>query len=403
MADAERIPGARWMPWRPDRLESAPDPLPAVIADQYAAALAAAENDYRLGRPDEALRQLSLAASVATRRTLPHILSAEIHGEAGRRRQALDAYRLALAIAPSNEAAVAGYRWLITHADIPSAPPTDAGAAVATMDPSSQLVDVSLNARSAFLILAPYLVWLAVAEFAVTYVNPLLVFPLHGGMLGVAAVHVAFLERRAATDPRARYLAAMVMALMLTPLIRIISLTLPLSQIDAPYRYLFAGIPMLIGAVAVARYVGLRPSWMGLIWRDTRWQIIAVAVSICLGFIEWEILQPNALGALPWTAAGWLPALSVAAATGLPEELIFRGIMQTVARPLIGRLNVLYVSLVFAVLHIGYQNAIDFGFVLGVGLFYGVVFERTRSIIGISIGHGVANAVLFFVVPQLLR
>ncbi len=38
------------------------------------------------------------------------------------------------------------------------------------------------------------------------------------------------------------------MALMLTPLIRIISLTLPLSEIGAPYRYLFAGVPMLIGA-----------------------------------------------------------------------------------------------------------------------------------------------------------
>ena len=37
----------------------------------------------------------------------------------------------------------------------------------------------------------------------------------------------------------------------------------------------------------------------------------------------------------------------------------------------------------------------------GVGLLYGWVFERSRSIIGISIGHGQANVVLFFIAPNL--
>ncbi|MGQ0609413.1 MAG: hypothetical protein ACT4OQ_13265, partial [Chloroflexota bacterium] len=33
---------------------------------------------------------------------------------------------------------------------------------------------------------------------------------------------------------------------------------------------------------------------------------------------------------------------------------------------------------------------------------FGWVFERTRSIIGVSISHGLANVILFFVAPHLI-
>jgi uncharacterized protein len=87
------------------------------------------------------------------------------------------------------------------------------------------------------------------------------------------------------------------------------------------------------------------------------------------------------MGPFPWVAAGVIPAVVVGIATGAPEELIFRGVLQTATRPILGRLNWIYVSLVFAVLHIGYQSALDLAFVFGVGLLYGWVFERSRSIV----------------------
>ena len=120
-----------------------------------------------------------------------------------------------------------------------------------------------------------------------------------------------------------------------------------------------------------------------------------------LGFVEYAILQPAPLGPLPWVAGGVLPAVVVGIATGFPEELIFRGVLQTATRPILGRLNWVYASLVFAAFHIGYQSAIDLAFVFGVGLLYGWVFERSRSILGISIAHGQANVVLFFIAPNL--
>jgi membrane protease YdiL (CAAX protease family) len=410
MSQAEWTPDERLRQWLPARNEDGVDPLPGIVAVRYARALSDAEHLYRMGQPDKALPRLAMAARLAPHRALPHVLSAEIYLEAGSRLDALEAYERALQAEPTSEAASAGYQWL-AHAESvqPTQPPAAAarsvatGGAVTVESAGTAGHSQSLTISQPAIVLVLYLLALAAAETAVTYVNPILVFPLHGGILAIGAGHVALLEQRASADRKARYLAAMILALMLAPLIRIISLTLPLTQIDAPYRYLFAGVPMVIGAGMVTRYIGLKPSWIGLVWRDTAWQIVAVEISVFAGFLEYAILRPAALGALPWTAAGALPALAVGLATGFPEELIFRGIMQTAARPLLGSAwSVVYVSLVFAALHIGYESAVDLAFVLVIGLLYGWLFERTRSIIGVSLGHGIANIVLFFVAPAFL-
>jgi membrane protease YdiL (CAAX protease family) len=250
-------------------------------------------------------------------------------------------------------------------------------------------------------VLALYLVALAFAEYAVTYVNPVLVFPLHGGLLIAIGAYLLSHSEAEHGDVGTRR-APIALALGIAPLIRLISLTLPLAQLDPAFRYVAAGVPMAIGGFLVARAAGFSLSQVGLEWRATKWQVRVVVVSVGLGFVEFLILRPQPLGPLPWTAAGYLPALSIGLFTGFPEELIFRGVMQTATRPFLGRWNWVYVSAIFAVLHLGYQSYVDVLFVFAVGLLYGWVFERTRSIIGVSIGHGVANVVLFFVAPNLV-
>ena len=247
-----------------------------------------------------------------------------------------------------------------------------------------------------------YLAILAVSEVAVTFGNPLLVFPLHGGIIILAALHLAGLESRSSPRARTQRLTPFLLAFIAIALIRIISLTLPLASIAPAYRFAFAGIPMTVGALLAARAAHLSWRDIGLVWRAWRLQILVIVVSVALGFIEYAILRPAALGAFPWTATGVVPALVVGLGTGFPEELIFRGVLQTATRPILGRWNWVYVSLVFAVLHIGYQSGPDLVFVFGVGLLYGWIFERTRSIAGTSIGHGLANVVLFFVAANVV-
>jgi hypothetical protein len=248
-------------------------------------------------------------------------------------------------------------------------------------------------------VLLAYLLLLIVAELAVTFVSPVLVFPLHGGLIVLAAAYLAIARQR--DHPEAGVIPAVALALIVAPLIRIISLTLPLAQLDPPIRYLSAGVPVALAGVLAARAAGFHAGQIGLLWRRTGWQLLVVLASVGFGFLEFAILRPEPLGPFPWTPVGLLPALGIGLFTGFPEELVFRGVLQTATRPLLGRWNWVYASAIFAVLHIGYRSYVDLVFVFVIGLSYGWIFERTRSIIGISIGHGVANVVLFFVAPNL--
>jgi membrane protease YdiL (CAAX protease family) len=250
--------------------------------------------------------------------------------------------------------------------------------------------------------LCAYVLLLMVAELAVTLVNPLYVFLLHGGLIAALTTRLAIERNVGDPHPTRPTDDVLLIALIVAPLIRIISLTLPLPQIEASHRYLFAGIPMAVGGILAARVAGLSWRDVGIRWSNTRLQFGVIVLSVGLGFVEFVILRQSAIGPFPWQPAGIVPALSVGIFTGFPEELIFRGVMQTATRPILGRWNWVYVSAIFAVLHIGYQSYIDILFVFAVGLLYGWVFERTRSIIGISIAHGVANVVLFFVAPNMI-
>lgn len=247
-----------------------------------------------------------------------------------------------------------------------------------------------------------YLAALLDAEVVVVYSNPVLVFPLHGSIVALATIHLALLARpRRDGRPRDPALAPALLALMLAPLVRIISLTLPLGQIEPAYRYVAAGVPIAVAAVVALWLTGMRPADVGLRPARLGPQVWIALAAVPLGVAEYLILRPGPLGGVPWEMAGLVPAVAVGLFTGFPEELVFRGVLQTAVRPILGAWNWVYVSVVFAVLHIGYESLVDVVFVLLVGGLYGLVFERTRSIVGVSISHGLANVILFFVAPNL--
>jgi len=95
----------------------------------------------------------------------------------------------------------------------------------------------------------------------------------------------------------------------------------------------------------------------------------------------------------------WLPALILLVFTGFLEEYIFRGLMQRAAGAVMARFGLIYVSLLFAVLHIGYRSLADFAFVFCVGLGFSLVAQRTRSIWGVTLAHGLTNITLFLIYP----
>jgi hypothetical protein len=185
-------------------------------------------------------------------------------------------------------------------------------------------------------------------------------------------------------------------------MIRIASLSLPLPQVPIVYWYLLAPAPIVLGAMAAVRIIGLSRLDLGLTLRRWPLQLAVGLTGIIFGLVEYGILQPEPLAQeLSWRAL-WLPVLVLVLGTGLAEEFTFRGVIQSTATGALGKAGVLYVALVFALLHLGYKSLADLLFVFGVGLIFGYVVLKTRSILGVTLSHSLTNVTLFLLAPLVI-
>jgi membrane protease YdiL (CAAX protease family) len=235
-----------------------------------------------------------------------------------------------------------------------------------------------------------------VAEGVSVFGEPVTGIALHAVVL-TALLVASGIGRRANEDATSRLLYS----LALVPLIRIVSLAMPLSRFEEAYWFAAAGAPIFVAAAVVMGGLGLRPREVGftLSRRALRWQLAVVPLGFVLGFCEYAILRPEPLIGELTPAAFLPPALVLLLFTGVLEEFVFRGVLQRTAGEALGRLDVLYVSLIFAILHLGYRSVTDFFFVFVIALLYGWVVRRTGSIMGVSVSHGITNITLFLLMP----
>jgi LysM repeat protein/membrane protease YdiL (CAAX protease family) len=238
-----------------------------------------------------------------------------------------------------------------------------------------------------------YVILIAVAELLTVLTDARWGLALHIGILTALLVQASLVI----DQPYHKLL----LALALAPLIRILSLTMPLENLDLMYWYAIVGAPLLITALVVARTLGLSWSSLGFTLRSLRIQALVVIAGCAFGVAEYFILKPKPLiDEFSW-GAFWLPALILLVGTGFNEELVFRGVMQSASSDALGKSAILYVTVVFAVLHLGYKSAVDVAFVFAVGLLFGWVVAKTRSLFGVSLSHGITNIALYLVVPFL--
>jgi len=198
------------------------------------------------------------------------------------------------------------------------------------------------------------------------------------------------------------FYARFYLALTLAPLIRILSLSLPLAVFPLVYWYAVVSFPLLAGAAAVTILNGYRRRELGLTWGGGRpfLQPLIGLAGFPLGLVEYFILRPQPLAPAPDMAVIWLPALILLVCTGFTEEFIFRGIMQKAAADLLGRKTALVlVSFIFAVLHITHLSVVDVVFVFGVAAFFSAIVYRTGSLVGVTIAHGLTNITMYLFWP----
>ncbi|HEV8634519.1 MAG TPA: CPBP family intramembrane glutamic endopeptidase [Chloroflexota bacterium] len=191
--------------------------------------------------------------------------------------------------------------------------------------------------------------------------------------------------------------------LTLAPVIRIASLALPLGRLPLLSWYPLIGIPIFAAVFVTARKLGYSRAHLGLTVRPEQLPLHLgmTALGGVLGLGEYLIFRPAPLAEHFTFGAIWQPALTLLIFTGLEEELIFRGLMQRAALRALGRWGLVYVSAVFAALHIGYLSVLDLAFVFLVGLLFSVIALRTRSLLGVTLAHGAVNTGLFLIYPYL--
>ncbi|MCJ7510434.1 MAG: LysM peptidoglycan-binding domain-containing protein [Dehalococcoidia bacterium] len=238
-----------------------------------------------------------------------------------------------------------------------------------------------------------YVILIAVAELLTVMTDARWGLALHIGILTALLVQASLVTRQ----PYHKLL----LVLALAPLVRILSLSMPLENLDLMYWYAIVGAPLMIAALLTARTLGLSWRSIGFSVRSLRIQALVVATGLAFGVAEYFILKPKPLiDEFSW-GAFWLPALILLIGTGFNEELVFRGVMQSASSDALGKWAILYVTVVFAVLHLGYKSVVDVAFVFAVGLFFGCVVAKTRSLLGVTLSHGITNIALYLVVPFL--
>ena len=238
-----------------------------------------------------------------------------------------------------------------------------------------------------------YLLAVTVAEVLTTYWEPRAGLVLHGLLVLILVAHTALTWER----PAYQFLLALTFA----PLIRLLSLSLPMGRFPLVYWYLITSIPLFATVWMAMQRLGLDWGSVGINLRAWAVQLPVGLVGLLFGYMEYRILHPRPLAtALTWQQI-WLPALILLVSTGFAEELIFRGLMQRTTQDSLGRWSVPYVSLLFAVLHVGYKSLLDVIFVFVVAVFFGYIVHKTKSIVGVTLAHGLTNIVLFLVAPFL--
>jgi hypothetical protein len=246
-----------------------------------------------------------------------------------------------------------------------------------------------LKRQSRLVVALAYLLLIALAELVTTFVEPRAGLILHSALLVILLVHTAL----SSGQPYHRLLLGLVLA----PLIRMLSLALPLVDFPLIYWYLIISVPLFVATALAARVMGFSRERIGLTVRKIPLQLLVALTGVTFGVAEYYILRPEPLVTDPTWQSMLLSGSILMICTGFAEELIFRGILQRASVQALGRFGLLYVALLFAVLHTGYRSVLDVVFVFGVALLFGWVAEATWSLVGVTLAHGLSYIVLFLV------
>lgn len=251
--------------------------------------------------------------------------------------------------------------------------------------------------RNPYIISIFYLILLSIAEWMTIY-HPKWGIASHAFIMTLMFCHFALVSEK--DDKLAYYL----ISLLLAPLIRILSLCMPYIQFSWIFSFMLVSIPLFIAIFTCMWLQGLHGVDVG--FESPKWKYLPIEAGIilfafALGIAEYMILRPEPLP-VSGTLNLIIAALLLIICTGFLEELAFRGLLQYNAVRVMSKWHGIFIiSVIFGVLHLGNISPwhLDCFFACAVGFLFAIVRDKTGSIYGISLAHGIINSVLFLITP----
>lgn len=193
------------------------------------------------------------------------------------------------------------------------------------------------------------------------------------------------------------------LSLTIVPIIRILSLTLPLPYIPVLVVPAVIALPVMIVVWLIVREPAITYPTLGLTSAHLPFEVLLICSAASLASIQYTFLQTRlAVPPFPWPVLV-LTALSLIVFTGLLEEIIFRGLLQSLALPILGRWSFLYGAFLYTTISISSNSVVHMLLTFLISLAFGYVVFHGKSVIGVGITRGVSNVIMFLVLPQLAQ
>jgi membrane protease YdiL (CAAX protease family) len=233
------------------------------------------------------------------------------------------------------------------------------------------------------------------ASGAAAHVAPVAAVAVDGAVLAIVA-WVAVGARRA--ERRSIALGLAVPALV--PII-VFATT---NEEATPVGYALTGIPLLIAGVVTARALELNPrAWFRLPRRAWRREAAIALAGPPLGLAAYLLLgSPTRPGGVDLPAG--IGGLLVLAFAALPEELLFRGVVQSVGLRVLGapRRAVLLSTATATVAWLPFGSVPVIAVVAATSAGFGWAAWRSGSLVGVTLAHALMVGGVAFVWPVVL-
>jgi len=222
-------------------------------------------------------------------------------------------------------------------------------------------------------------------EFQSIWLEPKLSTLYYGIILFFLLHHYIF----STSDPNRTKL----LLLAIVPLLRIISLGMPVGLVDPLYRYPMVGMPIFLATGLILKESNIPWSSFALQWprirkRDDIWENILIALSgIPLGLMGYYFADPIPLV----TQFNWpqviASILGVFIYIALLEEIIFRGIILHTLQSTYGQVGIVISTVVYTVLFTSYHSIEGIVLMGLASLLYSWHVLESRSILAATISH----------------